>query len=574
MKLKSKTLVILLWLFTFTLITWCSETSNNTKDISSTDTKTITTESENVSYTDWTDETHSNSWNLDYDTVFPQDSVNRIDIVISEENWELMMDDMEWLYWEFWSKSNSKPDDVDDESSSSDKPIYVETDIYFNDTKWYNVWMKFKWHSSLKSAWSAWNLKLPFKLNFDKFEDSYEELKNQRFFWFKKLSFSSNFNDDSFIHEKLATETFQQAWIVTPNSAFYRIYVDYGNGSEYFWLYTWVEVIDDTVIDKFSDEEWNLYEAEWKWITLAEDTFDEISTHYEKKNNEDESDWSDIEKLSEVLNSDSRFTDTEEWKTNLEEVFDVDVFLNWLAVNSTIQNWDTYGVMTHNFYLYNNPENWKLTWIPWDNNESFWPWKKWIVTLTANSVSDDWPLIRYLLDNEDYREQYVEYVHVFNTNILNTNEYTNRIEELHNLVSPYVIWDEWENEGYSFLKNESSFTNSLNTILNFITWRIKAASSLSLSDDWIYSQSNNTRWGWWPWVWEWRPDNWRIRGDNSKIEWNEIENTVPVEAITACKNIEINSTCSFTMNNRNMNWICTEVEVWTIACFQENIPRR
>ena len=62
--------------------------------------------------------------------------------------------------------------------------------------------------------------------------------------------------------------------------------------------------------------------------------------------------------------------DAEAWRTSLEQVFNTDQFLKWLAVNTTIQNWDTYGRMTHNYYLYNNPQNNQLTWIPWDNNEA------------------------------------------------------------------------------------------------------------------------------------------------------------------------------------------------------------
>ena len=39
------------------------------------------------------------------------------------------------------------------------------------------------------------------------------------------------------------------------------------------------------------------------------------------------------------------------WRANLETVFDTDVFLKYLAVNTVVQNWDTYGRMTHNYYL-------------------------------------------------------------------------------------------------------------------------------------------------------------------------------------------------------------------------------
>jgi len=49
------------------------------------------------------------------------------------------------------------------------------------------------------------------------------------------------------------------------------------------------------------------------------------------------------------------------WRQNLESVFDVYGFLKYLAVNAVIQNWDTYGRMTHTYYLYDNPKKMKLT---------------------------------------------------------------------------------------------------------------------------------------------------------------------------------------------------------------------
>jgi len=505
---------IVLWIF----ISSCSneESNTNIQDISN---EISVENNENIEvnnnaetssiYSDWTEETHSKTWELNYDTVFPQNSVNRIDIVISDENWEALNNNMEWIYGSFW-KWDWKIDDNADSSELNDL-IYVETQVYFNDTQWYNVWMKFKWHSSLKSTWTSWNYKLPFKLDFDEFEDNYEELENQRFYWFKKLSFSSNFKDDSFLHEKIAPEAFEKAWLIVPETAFYRVYVDYWEGSKYFWLYTAIEVIDNTVIDKFWDDSWNIYEGEWVWTKLSTNTYNKITSSFQKKNNEEEADWSDIQELSARLNSDLRTTDIDSWKQNLEEVFDVDVFLNWLAVNSTIQNWDTYWIMTHNFYLYNNPETEKLIWIPRDNNESFSQWKKWIVTLTANWVSDEWPLIRYLLDDEEYREQYVSYVKEFNDNVLNTDEFIDRVTELHELIEPYVIWDNWEVEGYTHLKNENAFTSSLSTLISFIKWRIEAASSLSLGDNWEYDASNSTTQSMW-WRWWMRPW-WEIKWD-------------------------------------------------------------
>jgi spore coat protein H len=55
----------------------------------------------------------------------------------------------------------------------------------------------------------------------------------------------------------------------------------------------------------------------------------------------------------------------------LEAVFDVKTFTAWLAINSVAGNWDAYGQMTHNYYLYADPANGgRLTWIPWDHDLS------------------------------------------------------------------------------------------------------------------------------------------------------------------------------------------------------------
>jgi hypothetical protein len=44
---------------------------------------------------------------------------------------------------------------------------------------------------------------------------------------------------------------------------FYELFVDYGEGPVNFGLYTMIEVIDDTVIDRvFGDDDGNIYEAD------------------------------------------------------------------------------------------------------------------------------------------------------------------------------------------------------------------------------------------------------------------------------------------------------------------------
>ncbi|WP_424000159.1 CotH kinase family protein [Maribacter sp. IgM3_T14_3] len=194
-------------------------------------------------------------------------------------------------------------------------------------------------------------------MDFDEFEDQYPQIDNQRFYGFKKLSLKNNFNDKSMLREKVATDVFRNAGLAASHAAFYAVYLDHGDGPQYFGVYTMVEEIDDTLLeDQFSNEDGNLYKPDGDAASFAAGTFDE--DEYVKKNNEDEGDFSDVESLLTILNDENRTTDAATWRSNLEGVFDTDVFLKYLAVNTVIQNWDTYGRMTHNYipnqYLINH----------------------------------------------------------------------------------------------------------------------------------------------------------------------------------------------------------------------------
>jgi len=78
-----------------------------------------------------------------------------------------MLDDMTGLYGSFGQTTNSGLNDTDE------NPIFVPAEVFYNDTQWYRVGIRFKGNSSLQSSWQAGILKLSFKLDFDEFEDDY-----------------------------------------------------------------------------------------------------------------------------------------------------------------------------------------------------------------------------------------------------------------------------------------------------------------------------------------------------------------------------------------------------------------
>jgi len=496
MKTNKKIFGIIFILLTL-LFTGCGDSYDDSTTTNET-TEEITSEvatSSDLSTDDWTDATHTKNVDPNFDELFVDNEVKRIDIVMTDTQWQSMLDNMTELYGEFGSTSTQgngqaiefvTPDDLADTPVNSvmpplggqfenvptdeittetteEDPIFVAAEVFYEDLEWYKVGVRFKGNSSLKSAWEAGILKLSFKLDFDEFEDDYPEIKNQRFYGFKKLSLKNNYDDSSFLREKVASDVFKDAGLAVSHTAFYTVYVDHGNGAEYFGLYTLVEEVDDTLIDtQFSgDGEGNLYKPEDGSANFVENSFS--SDDFEKKTNEDEEDWSDIQSLFTALHSDTRTADSETWRTNLEAIFDVDSFLKYLAVNGVIQNWDTYGRMIHNYYLHNNPENGKLTWIPWDNNEALQEGK--LGGSLALNFSDldanNWPLIEKIYADDTYKATYDSYVQEVIDGAFKTSDMQAKYETYKDLVEPYATT---EIDGYTYLNNVNDFDTAIETL--------------------------------------------------------------------------------------------------------------
>ena len=426
---------------------------------------------------DWTTATHSPFAAPDYSVVLPQERVNRIDVVIGAGNWAFMMADLTNEFGPFGSDisvGKTGDDDMMTVKSSDFTPVFVPASVFYNGKEWYYVGVRFKGGSDLQSAWEAGNMKLAFRFDFDEFEDEYPAIRNQRFYGFQKLNFANNYEDVSFMHEKVASDIFRNAGIKAPQTAYYRLYIDHGEGAEYFGLYTAVEIVEDTMLDnQFGSNSGNCYKPDG--ASFMEGTFS-IST-FEKENNEDLADYSDVQNMITYLNADTRTSDPTQWHSDFESVFDVDNFMNWLAVNTVIQNWDTYGKKTHNFYLYNNPASQKLVWIPYDNDEALYSGQKTPLSLSMNEVTTSWPLIRYLIDTPEYKEMYLNYLQQTIDGAFNPADTKEKVQYYYNLIQPYVNGSDGEVSGYTYQKTPSDFPNAMNTLKEHIDNRFIATSA-------------------------------------------------------------------------------------------------
>lgn len=417
-------------------------------------------------YSDWDDATHSKSAELDYDIVFNQDEVLRFDITIDSEVWSTMQSNLSSVM----SSSGNRPG----QAVTTSDPMFVPCSFKFNGKEWYHVGIRYKGNSSLQSAYRAGIKKLSFKLDFDEFEDDYPAIKNQRFYGFKQLNLKNNYGDSSLLREKIGGDVFRQFGLASSQTAFCVVYVDYGSGPQYYGVYTLVEEVDDTVIEtQFSTGTGNLYKPDGDAATFYTGTYN--TSEMELKTNEDSANYSDVRTLYDVINSSTRTSDPDNWKNELERIFDVDGFLKYLAANNIIQNWDTYGNMTHNYYLYNNPENSLLTWIPWDHNEAFQTGKQGgAVSLGMGEVSQSWPIITNIMDQPEYEATYKKYLQQFIDEVFIPSDMQSTYSAYYELLKEYAYAEE---SGYSFISSNSQFDSAVETMKNHVQSRNNAVIS-------------------------------------------------------------------------------------------------
>ncbi len=368
-------------------------------------------------------------------------------------------------------------------------PIWVPCTVHFEGRSWAHVGLRFKGNSSLGRTWSSGSYKLPLKLDFDQFEDDHPETEDQRFFGFKRLSLTNNALDPSYLRDKVAGDVFRQGGVPAPRNAFVRVFIDTGDGPTYFGLYTLSEVPGRPMfLSQLGARGGNLYTPEGGAATWRQGLPID-SDSFPKKTNEDEQDWSDVEGAIEALHG-SR-DDPEAWRASLERRLDVEGFLRWLAINTVIQNWDTYGNMSHNYYLYGDPaEQGRLSWIPWDHNGAFFSraedadqddaadkeggTSRGPLALDMSGVTDSWPLIRFLIDDPVYEGLYWGFVQEADEGVLNPESMQARFQREHERIAPFVVGDEGELPGYTALADPQAFEASLSDLVEHMHARHQA----------------------------------------------------------------------------------------------------
>jgi spore coat protein H len=392
------------------------------------------------------------SSSVDYWYVFDDSRVRRVDIRLTQSDWDAMWVDPEAKY-------------------------QVEVDATIFGEKLNDVGFRMRGQFSLRVS----GAKKPWKIDTDYYVDG------QEFHNLRQLMFLNNIGDSSLLYEKLAYEMMYAAGLPASHVAYVEMWIDFTDDSSppvYWGVYSLVERVDQKYIgNRFGAESkgGNLYKASHAQRGPMDLIYygDKIEDYpmqngqyaYGKMSNEEQADYSDIVNLCKVLDGTTYTSDTEFIRA-FESVFDMDAFLRYLAVVTLIDNWDSYPYTGNNYYLYHDPVTDIFEWIPWDLTWGGNPQAA-VFERTDTGMMPRAPLYDKVMNTAVYRRKYAAYLDLLMRVWFNRQNVSELVKTYHNMIAPYISQSGGDKAFYGedAMFSPDDFDRSWETIPDFVANR-------------------------------------------------------------------------------------------------------
>lgn len=286
----------------------------------------------------------------------------------------------------------------------------------------------------LRGAAARGSAKKSFKISFREF--GYDE---REFYSLRKLNLNCDFQDPHLMRAKVCTDLFRSMGVPAARVAYSQLYI---NG-EYRGLFANYEDIDKALLEsRFPDNDGNLYKCDGAPMTYG-------SGGYTLTTNEELNDHSDILEFIDVLNR----TPQENFKREIEKVFNVDEMLMYVACNVLLGAWDDYWVLVKNYYLYHDLYSSLFNYIPHDFDGSLGTyWYPKDMDVARDNVYD-WspnsnrPMVEKLLEIPEYRDRYTHFLMLLCMHPFTLEAMEPEIDRTANMIrdtltsDPYWQWD-------------------------------------------------------------------------------------------------------------------------------------
>ena len=305
---------------------------------------------------------------------------------------------------------------------------YVKATIQINDETLTDVGLRFKGNSSYSMSGSE--LRKPYKLDFNRF------VEKGQFLGLTTLNLHNNALDPTQLREALSYEVFRQAGVPAPRIAYTLLYltVDGQRDREFLGLYTIVEEVNQPFLkERFGSSKGLLLKPEGAPnLRLAGRTWADHVPIYDPKTGVPEGMG---ERFVDFLKLIHQASD-EDFARRIDGYLDLDAFARFMAANVLLANLDSFLSTGHNFYMYLNPADQKIHWVPWDLNLSFGSFS-WVGSgrdLATLSIAQPYTMPNRLLERlmamEPFDKAYRAHLRQFLTTFYTVDKLFARIDSL------------------------------------------------------------------------------------------------------------------------------------------------
>jgi hypothetical protein len=370
--------------------------------------------------------------------LFDRRTVHSIDILADEEEWNAILE------------------------HPRDKRYIPVTAVIDGET-FPGVGLRVKGSNSLNQTLKYGSTRFSFVLDFNRFNGG------AAYYGLDKLSLNASFQDNSFLKEVITYDMMAHTGVPAPLCSYSFITV---NGADR-GLYVAIEEIDEAFLHRnFGRRHGMLYKPEYKRLDDENSDVALIYTGdgYERYDNifrkavTDATDG-DKRRLIEALRVLSA-------GDNPKDAVDIDAVLSYFAVQSFVVNLDGYlGKTGHNYFLYE--KDGRLSMLPWDYNLAYgtygqgMPEPQTDASVYVNQPIDTpapfeiivrRPMFYNLMFEAENVRRYHGLYQSFVDSYFGGGHFTEKIEELVTLISPYVQKDPTKFCSYEdFLKAADTF---------------------------------------------------------------------------------------------------------------------
>lgn len=362
----------------------------------------------------------------EYEPVYPQSEVSEIRIFMDQDS----LDDL--LLQENWYNDHEYPATFIFNSSSLTDTVQ-------------NVGIRLRGNTSREMA------KKSFKVSFNTFFP-------RKWNGLEKLNLNGNVNDPSLMRTKLCWDMMREAGLPGARVSYVKLFIN----DQYKGVYVNTEHIDENFAKKYFDDQGDgnlykcLYPADLAYLGTSNNAYKlEVFGRrvYELKNNQWIDNYADI---STFIQSIQNFNSTN-GKCNFEASFDLDLYLRYAALEILQGHWDGHIFNKNNFYLYKNEITGKITWIPYDLDNTLgidWIGENWASRNIYDWSNQSRPLYDLIISEPEYKNKLSYYISTFATSFFTEQWLQSKIDLYQNLIGTAIQDDPYYSLDFGFTIND------------------------------------------------------------------------------------------------------------------------